>query len=42
LLIACVPERSDSILRLIQEDGYAAASVIGHAEAGLAGIVVRA
>jgi selenide,water dikinase len=41
LLIACVPERSDSILRLIQEDGYAAASVIGHAEAGLAGITVR-
>jgi selenide,water dikinase len=41
LLIACAPERSDSITRLIQEDGYAAASVIGHAEAGPVGIVVR-
>jgi selenide,water dikinase len=42
LLIACAPERSDSIVRLIQEDGYAAAAVIGHAEAGPAGITVRA
>ena len=42
LLVACAPERSESIVRLIQEEGHAAASVIGHAEEGKPGVTVRA
>ncbi|NVO16612.1 MAG: selenide, water dikinase SelD [Rhodoplanes sp.] len=42
LLIACAPERTDELLRIVTAAGYPAASRIGHAEAGPAGIRVVA
>jgi len=42
LLVACVPERAESIVRLIQEDGYPTAAIIGHVEAGPAQVIVEA
>ena len=40
LLIACEPDRASEILRKIQEAGYAAARIIGRAEAGNPGVKV--
>lgn len=42
LLIACAPERTDALLRIVVEAGYPVASRIGHAEMGPAGIRVVA
>jgi selenide,water dikinase len=42
LLIACAPGRTDELLRTVVAAGYPAASRIGHAEAGPAGIRVVA
>jgi selenide,water dikinase len=36
LLIACAPERSEPILRMIAQEGYPAVSIIGHTETGRA------
>jgi selenide,water dikinase len=41
LLVACAPERSADIVRQIIDAGYPAARIIGHAEAGPAGIRVE-
>jgi selenide,water dikinase len=38
LLIACAPQRGPAMARSIREAGYQAAQVIGHAEAGVAGV----
>jgi selenide,water dikinase len=40
LLVACAPERADAIARSIREAGYSAATVIGDARPGPAGVVV--
>jgi selenide, water dikinase len=42
LLVACAPERADTITRSIRDAGYPAARVIGHAEHGAAGLRVFA
>jgi selenide, water dikinase len=42
LLVACAPERADTITRLIRDAGYPAARVIGHAEHGAPGLRVSA
>ncbi|RAI40753.1 selenide, water dikinase SelD [Rhodoplanes roseus] len=42
LLIACAPERTDELLRIVVTAGYPAASRIGHVEEGPAGIRVVA
>jgi selenide,water dikinase len=34
LLVACAPQKADTLLRTIQESGCPAARIIGHAEAG--------
>ena len=40
LLVACAPQRTDALLRIIVEAGYPAASRIGHVEEGPAAIRV--
>jgi selenide,water dikinase len=41
LLIACAPERADTILATIIEAGYPFARIIGHAEAGAPSVRVE-
>ena len=41
LLVACAPSDADAILRSVQEAGYPAARIIGHLEAGAAGVRVE-
>jgi selenide,water dikinase len=40
LLIACAPERADSILKTIVADGYPAARIIGDVKNGEPRVVV--
>jgi len=40
LLVACAPERADSLRRTIRDSGYPSASIIGEMHAGTAGIEV--
>jgi selenide,water dikinase len=41
LLVACAPKRSEDIIRQVAEAGYPAARIVGHVEAGPAGIRVE-
>ena len=41
LLVACAPEAAETVLALIRAAGHPLAAVIGHAEAGSAGIAVE-
>ena len=41
LFVACAPADADAILRSVQEAGYPAARIIGHLEAGAAGVRVE-
>jgi selenide,water dikinase len=42
LLIACAPERAETILSTIVTAGYPQARIIGHAAAGAPSVVVQA
>jgi selenide,water dikinase len=42
LLVSCAPDTVDEVLRIFHTQGFAQAAVIGHVQAGAAGLQVRA
>jgi selenide,water dikinase len=41
LLVACAPEVQENVLRILRNEGFAQARVIGRLSAGKAGLTVR-